>query len=160
ATRTRPADQPGTKNPHLVQAPVTHRLWSVRSFSGKGETQRMSHIVSIKTKVHDPAAVAEACRRLQLAEPVQGTADLFSGEATGLIVKLPGWEYPAVIDTASGQIQYDNFEGRWGNDEELHRFLQAYAVEKTRLEARKKGLSISEHQLADGSIRLQLREGA
>jgi hypothetical protein len=120
----------------------------------------MSHIVVIQTRVHDPAAVAAACRRLQLAEPVQGTADLFSGEATGLIVKLPGWEYPAVIDPASGQIQYDTFEGRWGRDEELHRFLQAYAVEKTRLEARKKGYAVNEQQLQDGSIRLQLREGA
>jgi hypothetical protein len=104
--------------------------------------------------------VAAACRRLQLAEPVQGTADIFSGEATGLIVKLPGWEFPAVIDTASGQIQYDNFEGRWGRDEELHRFLQIYAVEKTRLEACKKGYAVNEQQLEDGSIRLQLREGA
>jgi hypothetical protein len=120
----------------------------------------MSHIVTVQTRVHDPAAVAAACRRLQLAEPVQGTANLFSGEATGLIVKLPGWEYPAVIDTKSGQVQYDNYGGAWGRDEELHRFLQAYAVEKTRLEARKKGYAVSEQQLQDGGIRLQLREGA
>jgi hypothetical protein len=120
----------------------------------------MSHIVTIQTKVHDPAAIAEACRRPQLAEPVQGTASLFSGDATGLIVKLPGWEYPAVIDTASGVVQYDNYGGAWGRDEELHRFLQAYAVEKTRLEARKKGYVVSEQALQDGSIRLQLREGA
>ena len=41
----------------------------------------MSHIVSIKTEVRDPTAVAEACRRLGLPEPVQGTAKLFSSEA-------------------------------------------------------------------------------
>jgi hypothetical protein len=57
-------------------------------------------------------------------------------------------------------VHYDNFEGRWGNNEELQRFLQAYTVEKTRLEARKKGYIVSEEQLQDGSIRLQLREGA
>jgi hypothetical protein len=120
----------------------------------------MSHLVTIQTRVQDPVAVAAACRRLQLAEPVQGTARLYSGEATGLLVKLPGWEYPVVIDTASGMVKYDNFEGRWGNNEELQRFLQAYAVEMTRLEARKKGYTVSEEQLQDGSIRLQLREGA
>ena len=49
----------------------------------------MSHIVTIATKVHDPAAVATAGRRLNCAEPVQGTARLYSGEATGLSVKLP-----------------------------------------------------------------------
>jgi hypothetical protein len=120
----------------------------------------MSHVVTIQTRIHDPVAVAAACRRLQLAEPVQGTAELFSGEATGLIVRLPGWEYPAVIDTTSGMVQYDNYGGTWGRDEELHRFLQVYAVEKTRLEARKKGYTVNEQQLDDGSIRLQLREGA
>ena len=29
----------------------------------------MSHIVSIETKVHDPAAVAAACHRLSLPAP-------------------------------------------------------------------------------------------
>ena len=45
----------------------------------------MSHIITIKTEVRDPAAVAAACLRLGLPEPVHGTAKLFAGEATGLI---------------------------------------------------------------------------
>ena len=61
----------------------------------------MSHIVTIKTEVRDPQAVASACRRLGLPEPVHGTATLFSGEATGLLVKLPDWLYPVVLDTAT-----------------------------------------------------------
>jgi hypothetical protein len=32
----------------------------------------MSHIVTVQTKVHDPAAILAACRRLNLPEPVQG----------------------------------------------------------------------------------------
>jgi hypothetical protein len=59
----------------------------------------MSHIVTVKTKVHDPVAVAAACQRLNLTAPVLGTATLFSGEASGLLVQLPGWQYPTVIDT-------------------------------------------------------------
>ena len=59
----------------------------------------MSHIVTIETEVRDPAAVAAACRRLGLPEPAHGTARLFAGEATGLLVRLPGWLYPAVVDT-------------------------------------------------------------
>jgi hypothetical protein len=39
----------------------------------------MSHIVTIQTKVHDPAAVSAACQRLGLPAPTQGTAQLFSG---------------------------------------------------------------------------------
>ena len=62
----------------------------------------MSHIVTITTEVRDPAAIAAACRRLGLPEPVQGTARLFEGEATGLLVTLPGWLYPCVCNPATG----------------------------------------------------------
>jgi hypothetical protein len=73
----------------------------------------MSHIVVIKTKVREPAALSTACARLNLPAPVQGSARLYSGEATGLIVTLPGWTYPAVIDTQTGEVRCDHFEGRW-----------------------------------------------
>ena len=120
----------------------------------------MSHIVTVQTKVHDPAAVAAACRRLGLAAPAQGTARLFSGEAAGLLVRLPGWEYPAVVDTLTGSVRYDNYGGRWGEQAQLDRFLQGYAVEKAKLEARKKGYAVTEQSLENGSIRLQIIEGA
>ena len=34
----------------------------------------MSHIVTVRTKVRDPVALTAACRRLGLAEPVEGKA--------------------------------------------------------------------------------------
>jgi hypothetical protein len=73
----------------------------------------MSHLVTIQTRVQDPVAVAAACRRLNLAPPVEGTAQLYSGQATGLMVQLPGWKYPAVIDLQNGSVSFDNFEGGW-----------------------------------------------
>ena len=118
----------------------------------------MSHIVSIETRLHDPQAIAAACQRLGLAAPVQGTAELFSGRATGLLVRLPGWEYPAVIDPLTGVVRYDNFEGHWGDQKELDRFLQAYAVERVKLESRKEGHQFSEHLLEDGSVKVQVIE--
>ena len=96
----------------------------------------VSHIVTVKTKIRDTEAVAAACRRLGLSQPSRGTTRLFSGKATGLIVQLPDWRYPIVCNTADGQIRYDNYGGRWGNQAELDRFTQAYAIEKVRLEAR------------------------
>jgi|SRR5579864_454259 len=119
----------------------------------------MSHIMSIETKIREPAALAAACQRLNLPVPVQGTAKLFAGEATGLIVQLRGWEYPAVIDVASGNIQFDHFEGRWGDPAQLDRFLQAYSVELTKAEARKKGFQVSEQALESGSIKLKIVTG-
>ena len=120
----------------------------------------MSHVVSIQTKIHDHAAVRAACQRMSLPVPTHGTASLFSGEATGLLVQLPGWQYPAVIETTSGTVKFDNFEGHWGSPEHLDKFLQMYAVEKAKLEARKKGYTVSEQSLNDGSIKLQIIEGA
>jgi hypothetical protein len=117
----------------------------------------VSHIVSIKTEIRDTAAVQAACRRLGLPDAIQGTVKLFADQATGLAVPLPDWRYPIVIDTAVGQVRFDNFGGHWGNQRELDRFLQAYAVERAKLEARKRGHSATEQQLADGSIKLTIQ---
>ena len=119
----------------------------------------MSHIVKIKTEVRDPAAVSAACRRLGLPEPTHGTAKLFEGEATGLLVKLPGWLYPVVCDVQTGELRYDNYNGSWGGQEHLDRFMQSYAVEKAGIEARRRGHSVVEQPLADGSIRLSITVG-
>ena len=117
----------------------------------------MSHIVSIKTKVTDPAALSAACRRLGIEPPVHGTAELFSANATGLIVKLPGWQFPVVADTQSGEIRFDNYGGAWGKQEELDKLLQAYAVERAKAEARRVGSTVTEQALANGSIKLTIQ---
>jgi len=119
----------------------------------------LSHIVSIQTEVRDPDAVAGACRRLGLSEPTRGTATLFEGEAAGLLVQLPGWMYPVVLETESGRVRFDNYNGTWGDPAHLGRFLQAYAVEVARLEARKRGHAVAEQALPDGSIRLTVQVG-
>ena len=119
----------------------------------------MSHIVTIKTQIKDTVALGAACRRLGLTEPVAGTAKLYSGEAAGQIVQLPGWTYPAVIDTGAGSIAFDNFNGAWGDQKELDKLVQAYAVEKAKLEARKAGHNVTEQALADGSIKLVISVG-
>ena len=117
----------------------------------------MSHIVTIKTEVRDAAAVQAACRRLGLAQPVNETVRLFSGEATGLAVNLPGWEYPLVCETSTGTLRYDTFGGSWGDQKQLDAFLQAYAVERAKIEARKKGHTVAEQTLANGSIKLTIQ---
>ena len=119
----------------------------------------MSHIVTITTKVRDVDAVAAACRRLELPEPTVGTAILFGGSVNGLLIRLPGWTYPAVVDLATGDVRFDNYGGAWGEQAKLDQFLQVYAVEKAKLEARKKGYAVTEQSLHDGSIQLQILEG-
>ena len=119
----------------------------------------MSHIVEIKTEIRDEQAVRAACTRLQLAPPEQKAVLLFSATARGLCVQLPGWNYPVVCNLQTGQVQYDNYGGHWGEQKHLNSFLQGYAVEKAKIEARKKGHMCSESQLQDGSIRVTIRVG-
>ncbi len=117
----------------------------------------MSHIVQIQTQIRDPVGVQAACRRLDLPQPIEQTVRLFSGEETGLAVQLTGWRYPVVCDTANGQIKFDNYGGAWGDQARLDQFLQAYATEKAKLEARKQGHSVTEQTLTDGSIKLTIQ---
>lgn len=119
----------------------------------------MSHIVQIQTEVRDPTAVHSACNRLRLPPPVQGTFQLFSTQATGLGVELSGWRYPVVCETANGKVRFDNYGGRWGDQVRLDEFLQSYAVERAKIEARKKGHTVTEQPLADGSIKLTVQVG-
>jgi hypothetical protein len=104
-------------------------------------------------------AVKAACVRLQIPAPEHKTVKLFAATATGLCVHLPGWRYPVVADLKTGQLQYDNYNGHWGEQKHLNAFLQGYAVEKAKIEARKKGHSVSETALHDGSIRVTVKVG-
>jgi len=119
----------------------------------------MSHIVTIKTQLRDPLALAAACQRLGHAAPIQGTAQLYSESAAGWIVQLPGWLYPVVVQPESGEAHFDNYGGSWGNPAELDKLLQAYAVEKAKIEARRAGNSVTEQALPNGSIRLTVQIG-
>jgi hypothetical protein len=119
----------------------------------------LSHVVEITTQIRDEQAVRAACTRLQIAAPEHKTVRLFNATATGLCVQLPGWQYPVVANLQTGQVQYDNYGGHWGEQSRLNLFLQAYAVEKAKIEARKKGHMVTETALQDGSIKVTVRVG-
>ncbi len=119
----------------------------------------MSHIVTILTEVRDQAAVEAACHRLKLPVPTHRIVQLFSGSATGLAVELPDWRYPLVCDLPKGELHYDNFNERWGEKRHLDSFLQAYAIERTRIECHRQGYTITEQPLEDGSVKLSVNVG-
>ena len=119
----------------------------------------MSHTVTIKTTITDMVAIQAACHRLKLAQPVKGEVRLFDRVAQGIGVQLDTWRFPICIE-ADGNLLFDNFGGFWCNPERLDQFQQAYAVEKTKLEAMRQGYTCQESVLADGSIRLNVLMGA
>ena len=119
----------------------------------------MSHVVQIQTQVRDAAAARAGCQRLGLSEPVVEEVKLFSETVRGLAVRLRDWRYPVVFNTATGESRFDNYNGRWGKQERLDEFLQAYAVEKAKIEARRSGYSVTEQSLQDGSIKVTINTG-
>jgi len=117
----------------------------------------MSHVVQIQAQVRDAAAVAAACERLQLPPPTHSKFKMFDDFVTGLGVQLPGWKYCVVFNTTTGQVKFDNYGGAWGDRVQLDLFLQAYAVERARSEARRQGHTVTEQSLSDGSIKLTIQ---
>ena len=116
----------------------------------------MSHIVQIKTEVRDANAIEAACRRLGIEQPTTGKFRVYAVEREGVGIRLPGWSYPVVCNTETGAVDYDNYNGSWGEQKHLDSFLQAYAVEKAIYEAQKGGYSVYEETLPDGSIKLNI----
>ena len=119
----------------------------------------MSHIVEIQTEVRDPVAIRAGCERLKLPEPEFREAKLFSSTVTGWAVQLSQWRYPIVCDVENAKIAFDNFGGRWGDQKQLDSFIQAYAIERTKLAARRQGHSVVEQPLQDGSVKLTVTVG-
>lgn len=119
----------------------------------------MSHIVTIRTQVRDPAAIGLACERLQLPPPRHAKFELFDSHAIGWGVELTGWRYPVVCQTETGELKYDNFNGHWGDSVHLQSFVQRYAAEAAKLAARRNGHTVIEQPLANGSIQLVIQVG-
>ncbi len=119
----------------------------------------MSHIVSIEIEIRDLEAIRQATRRLRLPEPTFGEVQLFSERKTGWAIQLRDWRYPVVANLESGRVDFDNYDGRWGKQQELDQFLQRYAVEAAVLQARKQGYTTTEQPLVDGSIKLLIQVG-
>ena len=116
----------------------------------------MSHLVTVAVEVRDRDALAAACRRLQLPQPEHQSVRFYDGSVVaGEAVQLPGWRYPVVFDLEGG-VKLDDFEGRWGERRHFDALLQSYAVEKTRIEARRAGHTVRETELPGGGIKLTI----
>jgi len=122
----------------------------------------MSHISKIELEVKDLGILGQACGKLEL-ELIRGQQNYkWYGKQARCdhAIKVPGADYEIGVINNNGIYElncdfYDrNLERVIGRQGGL--LKQAYAVEKTKIEARKKGYSVVERQTQAG-IRLHVR---
>ena len=122
----------------------------------------MSHISKIELEVRDFGILGQACKRLGL-ELIRGKGRFtwYGKDAPcDHAIRVPGADYEIGVINKDGLYElncdfYDRtIERVIGRQGGLLR--QAYAVEKTKTEARKKGYSVMERQ-TDTGIRLHVR---
>ena len=122
----------------------------------------MSHLSKIELEVKDLETLSKACRRMGL-DLIKGQDRFrwFGQDADcDHAIKVPGADYEIGVVRTNGryELQCDffdrNIEKAIGPNAGL--LKQAYAVEKARTEARRKGYSVMEKQTEAG-IRLYIR---
>ena len=122
----------------------------------------MSHISKIELEVKDLGTLGQACSRLGLELLKNMKTFKWYGQEAPCdhCIRVPGASYEIGILSKGGSYElncdfYDkNLEKVIGQKGGL--LKQAYAAEKTRIEARKKGYSVIERQTETG-IRLHVR---
>lgn len=86
----------------------------------------MSHIVKCKTELKDLQTVIDVAKDLGAEIIGNGKHRVYSTDVEGFAVKLPGWNFPIVINQESGEISYDNYNGHWGDIKKLETFKERY----------------------------------
>jgi hypothetical protein len=145
----------------------------------------VSHIVTIQAELRDLAAIKAACKRLgwefvanketfEWYGRYVGDYPVFQQQLLDLgievtdygkcthAIKVPGARYEIGL-VAKG----NKFVPLWDtwrpgglqdvtNETGMNGFLAAYAVEKTKLEARRKGYQVKEHKADNGNVELEI----
>ena len=116
----------------------------------------MSHTSTTKTELTNADTLTRACERLGIEAPQLGQHRLFDRtEHTGYAVKLAGWNYPAIVDTQTGKVHFDNYGGKWGDDQKLDQLKDAYAAEAAINALQAMGWTWTERQTETGATVLE-----
>jgi len=123
----------------------------------------MSHISKIELEVTDLGTLRQACNRLGLKMIEEKKTFKWYGEEDGIsdhTIQVPGATYEIGVIKAgnSFELQCDYWDSAIGKaiGQSGGLLKQAYAIERTKTEARRKGYSIIEKK-TDSGIRLHVR---
>jgi hypothetical protein len=123
----------------------------------------MSHVSKIELEVNDLETLGQACHRLGLELVREQKTFKWYGQEDGKCdhaIKVPGANYEIGVIKAGNalELQCDYFDTGIGKaiGQKGGLLKQAYAVERTKAEARRKGYTVIERATPQG-IRLQLQ---
>ncbi len=93
----------------------------------------MSHTQTVKVAISNKEAFKEAAKEVNAKSFSTEERDvrLYDSVQRGMFVHFTNWQYPVVV--TNGELRYDNFEGRWGNESDLNAFRQSYATNVIRI---------------------------
>ena len=113
----------------------------------------MSHISLTKVKIKTEIA-KEVCKLLGYKYQENKTVNFYKGNQTGLAIYLKDWQYPIVVQNE--QIAYDNYNGDWGNIDELHKFQREYTKTVVLKAVQQNNLSCSKITQQNDEIFIQI----
>lgn len=138
----------------------------------------MSHVVTIATEIRDLQAVKAACKRLGWEFLEGQTTYKWYGESVGdyplptgftaadlgkchHAIRVPGARYEVGLVRRGNSFvpMWDYWYSGGLSEDTGNKLAQAYAVEKAKAEARRRGHTVTEAAMPDGSIRLLVSVG-
>ena len=120
----------------------------------------MSHTVTREGVKCSQEGWQKAVARISGAEYLGvGKFKQYSKLQEGIGIKLPGYQYPVVVDLVTNEIASDTYNGKWGDPKIQENLLQFAGVEAAKLEAANKGYDITETLLDNGDIQLNVSTG-
>ena len=97
----------------------------------------MSETIKFVSKMTNKEVLSKVCRQMYEAGLLKQEAketskvSLYAGEQhlsdSAMQIHFKDWSYPVFVE-ANGNIQYDNFHGRWGDISQLHKLQHDYQV--------------------------------
>jgi len=90
----------------------------------------MSHTTQVQTALRHVPHMVAAAQKMKL-EHKTGKHDvkLFQTTERGVdfSCQLPGWRYPVAVNSETGKVSMDTYNGEWGKMAEFDKFNQNYA---------------------------------
>ncbi len=114
----------------------------------------MSHTTALKAvEMRNVDILLAAAKKLDIQHLGHKEYTLYDGSKhTGHGFQLSGYKYPVIVNTETGIAACDTFNGSWGRQEEMDKFVQEYAAESNRRQALEQGYLVQEEYLENGDL--------